>query len=201
MQLDDVQNATSSKSKKESKRNMPMLTVGDKFPEYKLTASVSIEKGKEFETISTKDNAGKWLVFYAYPKDFTFICPTEIVEFGKKAGDFADRDAVVLGGSTDNEHSHLAWRVSHPDLKDVKTPLVFITPAFAAQLGILHPEAGAALRVTYVVDPNGIIRWVNANDLSVGRNVDEVIRALDALQSDELCPCNWRPGQQTLGAA
>ena len=180
---------------------MPMLTVGDKFPEYKLTASVSTEKGKEFETISTKDNAGKWLVFYAYPKDFTFICPTEIVEFGKKAGDFADRDAVVLGGSTDNEHSHLAWRVSHPDLKDVKTPLVFITPAFAAQLGILHPEAGAALRVTYVVDPNGIIRWVNANDLSVGRNVDEVIRALDALQSDELCPCNWRPGQQTLGAA
>jgi alkyl hydroperoxide reductase subunit AhpC len=180
---------------------MPMLTVGDKFPEYKLTASVGTEKGKEFATISTKDNAGKWLVFYAYPKDFTFICPTEIVEFGKKAGDFADRDAVVLGGSTDNEHSHLAWRVSHPDLKNVKTPLVFITPAFAAQLGILHPEAGAALRVTFVVDPNGIIRWVNANDLSVGRNVDEVIRALDALQSDELCPCNWRPGQQTLGAA
>jgi len=180
---------------------MPMLTVGDKFPEYKLTASVSTEKGKEFQTISTTDNEGKWLVFYAYPKDFTFICPTEIVEFGKKAGDFADRDAVVIGGSTDNEYSHLAWRVSHPDLKDVKTPLAFITPAFAAQLGILHPEAGAALRVTYVVDPNGIIRWVNANDLSVGRNVDEVIRALDALQSDELCPCNWRPGQQTLGAA
>jgi peroxiredoxin (alkyl hydroperoxide reductase subunit C) len=91
--------------------------------------------------------------------------------------------------------------VAHPDLKDVKTPLVFITPAFAAQLGILHPEAGAAIRVTFIVDPNGIIRWVNANDLSVGRNVDEVIRALDALQSDELCPCNWRPGQQTLGAA
>jgi alkyl hydroperoxide reductase subunit AhpC len=180
---------------------MPMLTVGDRFPEYKFTASVSTEKGKEFETISTTDNAGKWLVFYAYPKDFTFICPTEIVEFGKKGGDFADRDAVVLGGSTDNEHSHLAWRVSHPDLKDVKTPLVYITPALAMQLGILHPEAGAAIRVTYVVDPNGIIRWVNANDLSVGRNVDEVIRALDALQSDELCPCNWRPGQQTLGAA
>jgi alkyl hydroperoxide reductase subunit AhpC len=180
---------------------MPMLTVGDKFPSFKLTASVGIEEGKQFEDISSRDLDGKWLVFYAYPKDFTFICPTEIVEFGKHEGDFADRDAVVLGGSTDNEYSHLAWRVNHADLKNVKTPLVFITPAFAQQLGILHPEAGAALRVTYIVDPGGVIRWVNANDLSVGRNVDEVIRALDALQSDELCPCNWRPGQQTLGAA
>jgi peroxiredoxin (alkyl hydroperoxide reductase subunit C) len=178
-----------------------MLTVGDKFPSFKLTASVGTEEGKQFKDISSKDVAGRWLVFYAYPKDFTFICPTEIVEFDKHEGDFADRDAVVLGGSTDNEYSHLAWRVNHADLKSVKTPLVFITPAFAQQLGILHPEAGAALRVTYIVDPGGIIRWVNANDLSVGRNVDEVIRALDALQSDELCPCNWRPGQQTLGAA
>ncbi len=180
---------------------MPMLTVGERFPEFNLTANVSIEKGKEFTTISSKSLDGQWLVFYAYPKDFTFICPTEIVEFSKHAGDFADRDAVVLGGSTDNEFSHLAWRVSHPDLKNVSTPLVFITPAFATKLGILHEEAGAALRVTFIVDPNGVIRWVNANDLSVGRNVDEVIRALDALQSDELCPCNWRPGQATLGAA
>ena len=178
-----------------------MLTVGDSFRSTNSQRPSAPRRARSSTTISTKDNAGKWLVFYAYPKDFTFICPTEIVEFGKKAGDFADRDAVVLGGSTDNEHSHLAWRVSHPDLKKVTTPLVFITPAFATQLGILHREAGAALRVTYIVDPDGIIRWVNANDLSVGRNVDEVIRALDALQSDELCPCNWRPGQETLGAA
>jgi peroxiredoxin (alkyl hydroperoxide reductase subunit C) len=178
-----------------------MLTVGDQFPEFNLNANVGTEKGKEFTSISSASLAGKWLVFYAYPKDFTFICPTEIVEFGKHEGDFKDRDAVVLGGSTDNEYSHLAWRVNHPDLKNVPTPLVFITPAFATKLGILHAQAGAALRVTYIVDPNGVIRWVNANDLSVGRNVDEVIRALDALQSDELCPCNWRPGQETLGAA
>src|SRR5229473_2717376 len=149
---------------------MPMLTVGDKFPEYNLKASVSTEKGKEFETISTKDNEGKWLVFYAYPKDFTFICPTEIVEFGKRAGDFADRDAIVLGGSTDNEFSHLAWRKSHDDLRKIPTPLVFITPQFAQELGILHKQEGAALRVTFIVDPSGIIRWVNANDLSIGRN-------------------------------
>jgi peroxiredoxin (alkyl hydroperoxide reductase subunit C) len=178
-----------------------MLTVGDKFPSFSLTACVSLEKGKEFAQITSDSNPGKWLVFYAYPKDFTFICPTEIVEFGNKTSEFADRDAVVLGGSTDNEFSHLAWRKSHDGLKTIPTPLVFIAPQFAQELGILHKQEGAALRVTFIVDPNGIIRWVNANDLSVGRNVDEVIRALDALQTDELCPCNWKPGEQTLGAA
>jgi len=178
-----------------------MLTVGDKFPDFKLQASVSVEKGKEFKEISRTSLGGKWLVFYAYPKDFTFICPTEIVEFGKHEKDFADRDAVVLGGSTDNEFSHLAWRNAHADLKTVPTPLVFITPAFATELGILHKTAGAALRVTFIVDPDGIIRSVSATDLSVGRNVDEVLRVLDALQTDELCPCNWKQGEETLGAA
>jgi peroxiredoxin (alkyl hydroperoxide reductase subunit C) len=178
-----------------------MLTVGDKFPAFALNACVSLEKGKEFAQITDQSHPGKWLVFYAYPKDFTFICPTEIVEFGKRAGDFADRDAIVLGGSTDNEFSHLAWRKSHDDLRKIPTPLVFITPQFAQDLGILHKQEGAALRVTFIVDPSGIIRWVNANDLSVGRNVDEVLRALDALQTDELCPCNWKPGEETLGAA
>ncbi|HXG58640.1 MAG TPA: peroxiredoxin [Thermoanaerobaculia bacterium] len=178
-----------------------MLTVGDPFPQFRLQACVGIEEGKEFATIASDSLKGKWLVFYAYPKDFTFICPTEIVEFGRRNADFAGRDAVVIGGSTDNEFSHLAWRKSHPDLRSIPTPLVFITPSFAQQLGILHREAGAALRVTFVVDPDGVIRWVNANDLSVGRNVDEVLRVLDALQTDELCPCNWKKGEQTLGAA
>ena len=178
-----------------------MLTVGDKFPQFQLNANVGREKGKEFKTISSKDVAGKWLVFYAYPKDFTFICPTEIVEFGKHTKDFADRDAVVLGGSTDNEYSHLAWRNSHADLADLPTPLVHITPQFANELGILHKNAGAALRVTYVVDPDGIIRSVSAYDLSVGRNVGEVLRTLDALQTDELCPCNWQKGEDTIKVA
>jgi lipoyl-dependent peroxiredoxin subunit C len=164
-----------------------MLTVGDKFPDFKLRANVGLEEGKQFADVTNPKD--KWLVFYAYPKDFTFICPTEIVEFDKKANDFADRDTVVYGGSTDNEFSKLAWRKQHDDLRKTKTPLVFITPHLAAELGILHKEEGAALRVTYVVDPNGIIRYVSASDLSVGRNVDEVIRVIDALQSDELCPC------------
>lgn len=178
-----------------------MLTVGDKFPEFTVTANVSREKGKEFTTLSNDDFAGKWLVFYAYPKDFTFICPTEIVEFGKATNDFADRDAVVLGGSTDNEYSHLAWRNAHADLADLPTPLVHINPKLANELGIIHKEGGVALRVTFVVDPDGIIRSVSAYDLSVGRNVGEVLRTLDALQSDELCPCNWQKGEATIKVA
>ena len=178
-----------------------MLTVGDQFPQFKLNANVSREKGKEFKQVSNQDFAGKWIVFYAYPKDFTFICPTEIVEFGKHTADFADRDAVVIGGSTDNEYSHLAWRNAHADLADLPTPLVHITPAFANELGLLHKESGVALRVTFVVDPNGTIRSVSAYDLSVGRNVNEVLRTLDALQSDELCPCNWQKGEDTIKVA
>jgi len=178
-----------------------MLTVGDKFPQFKLNANVSREKGKEFKEIGSADVDGKWLVFYSYPKDFTFICPTEIVEFGKRTKDFADRDAVVLGGSTDNEYSHLAWRNAHGDLANLPTPLVHITPRLANDLGILHKDAGAALRATFIADPDGVIRYVSVNDLSVGRNVDEIVRTLDALQTDELCPCNWQKGQDTIKAA
>lgn len=175
-----------------------MLTVGDKFPEFKLTANVGREKGKEFKPVSTEDVKGKWMVFYSYPKDFTFVCPTEMVEFGKHTKDFSDRDAVVIGGSTDNEYSHLAWRNAHPDLAELPTPLVHITPQLANDLGILHKSEGAALRATFIVDPDRNIRWVSVNDLSVGRNVNEVLRTLDALQTDELCPCNWEKGQETL---
>jgi alkyl hydroperoxide reductase subunit AhpC len=178
-----------------------MLTVGDKFPQFKVNANVSREKGKEFKEITSADVAGKWLIFYAYPKDFTFICPTEIVEFGKRTKDFADRDAVLLGGSTDNEYSHLAWRNAHADLANLPTPLVHITPRLANDLGILHKDAGAALRVTFIADPEGTIRYISVNDLSVGRNVDEVVRTLDALQTDELCPCNWQQGQDTIKVA
>lgn len=178
-----------------------MLTVGDKFPEFSVTANVGRAKGKEFSTLTNKSFPGKWLVFYAYPKDFTFVCPTEIVEFGKHTADFADRDAVVIGGSTDNEYSHLAWRNGHKDLADVPTPLVHINPTLASELGIIHKDAGVALRVTFVVDPSGIIRSVSAYDLSVGRNVGEVLRTLDALQSDELCPCNWQKGEETIKVA
>ena len=179
-----------------------MLTVGDKFPEFRLTAVVSTEKGKEFQEITDRSYTGKWQVVFFWPMDFTFICPTEIAEFGRRTADFNDRDAQVLGVSTDTHYVHLAWRGSHPDLKDLPYPMLADTKReLSSALGILHKEEGVALRATYIVDPDGVIRWVTVNDLSVGRNVDETLRVLDALQTDELCPCNWKRGEKTLGAA
>lgn len=175
-----------------------MLTVGDKLPEFKTLACVGLDKGKEFKEVTHKDYAGKWLVLYFYPKDFTFVCPTEIVEFDKAVKDFADRDAVVVGGSTDNEFSHLAWRNSHADLKGLKHALIHLNPKLGAELGVIRQGDGVALRVTFIVDPEGIIRHVSAYDLSVGRNVKELVRTLDALQTDELCPCNWEKGKATI---
>ena len=177
-----------------------MLVPGQKAPEFNAVSCVSIEKGKEFKTLSTKDFGGKWIVLYTYPKDFTFVCPTEIVEFDKKAKDFADRGAVVLGGSTDNEFSHLAWRKDHADLAKINHPLLFINPDMAQGFGLLHPGAGVALRATFIIDPNGVVRFATANDLSVGRNVDEVLRVLDGLQTEELCACNWKKGEETLSS-
>jgi len=175
-----------------------MISPGMKLPEFKTTACVGIEAGKEFKEIGSRDYLGKWLVLYTYPKDFTFVCPTEIVEFDKKIKEFEDRDAVIAGGSTDNEFSHLAWRRDHKDLRGLRHALLFFNPAMAQSLGVLHPDAGVALRATIIVDPQGVVRFASANDLSVGRNVDEVLRVLDGLQTDELCPCNWKKGEETL---
>ena len=177
-----------------------MLTVGDRFPQFELQAVVSLEKGKEFETITDETYRGKWQVVFFWPMDFTFICPTEIAEFGRRNDDFADRDTQLLGASTDTHFVHLAWRNNHPDLRDLPYPMLADTKKdLATALGILHKQDGVAFRATFIVDPDGIIRWVNVNDLSVGRNVDEAIRVLDALQTDELCPCNWKRGEETLG--
>ena len=179
-----------------------MLTVGDKFPAFKLTAVTSLEAGREFEDITEQSYPGKWQVIFYWPMDFTFVCPTEIAEFGKRSVDFADRDAQVLGASTDTHFVHLAWRKDHADLRNLPFPMLADTKReLATALGILHKQDGVALRATFIVDPEGIIRWVSVNDLSVGRNVPEVMRVLDALQTDELCPCNWQKGDKTLEAA
>jgi peroxiredoxin (alkyl hydroperoxide reductase subunit C) len=179
-----------------------MLTVGDRFPDFRLQGVVGLERGKEFREIGRGDYPGKWLVVFLWPMDFTFVCPTEIAEFGRREQDFRDRDAQVLGVSTDTHYVHLAWRKDHPDLRTLPYPMLADTRReLSAALGVLHKTEGVPLRATFIVDPDGIIRYVGVNDLSVGRNVDEVLRILDALQTDELCPCNWQKGEPTLQVA
>ena len=176
-----------------------MLGVREKFPEFSLKATVGLDKGKEFDTITGDSYPGKWKVYFFWPKDFTFVCPTEIAAFGKANREFQDRDTQVLGGSTDSEFVHLAWRRDHEDLRNLPFPMLAdVKRELSEELGILDPEEGVCQRATFIVDPEGIIRFVSVTDLSVGRSVDEVLRVLDALQSDELCPCNWQKGQETL---
>lgn len=176
-----------------------MLAVGHRFPEFALKAVVSTDMKSAFKDIDNKTYKGKWLVVFSWPKDFTFVCPTEIAEFGRLNKEFTDRDAQVLGMSTDSEFVHLAWRQHHNDLRDLPFPMLSdIKRELCEQLGILDMNAGVAQRATFIVDPEGIIRFVMVTDLSVGRNPSEVIRVLDALQTDELCPCNWKKGEDTI---
>src|SRR5262245_19171984 len=179
-----------------------MLTVGDKLPSFDLKAVVSTDPKHAFSEIGDRTDTGKWRVIFFWPKDFTFVCPTEIAAFGKLNGDFADRDAVIYGVSTDSEFVHLAWRQNHPDLKALPFPMLAdIKRELSSAFGILDKQEGVALRATFVVDPEGVIRFVSVNDLSVGRNPQEVLRVLDALQTDELCPCNWQKGDAVLRPA
>jgi peroxiredoxin (alkyl hydroperoxide reductase subunit C) len=183
-----------------------MLTVGDTFPEFSLTALVagdlSAVQARQpedyFTTIDSNTYQGKWLVVFFWPKDFTFICPTEIAEFGRLTGEFADRDAQVLGASVDNEFVHYAWRKQHEDLKTLPFPMLSdLKRELSAATGVLNAD-GVADRATFIVDPQGEIQFASVTAGSVGRNVEEVLRVLDALQTDELCPCNWKKGAQTL---
>jgi alkyl hydroperoxide reductase subunit AhpC len=176
-----------------------MLTVGDKFPEYSLKATVSTDLKNAFTEINDKSYEGKWKVYFFWPKDFTFVCPTEISAFAKLNNEFKDRDAQVLGGSTDSEFVHMAWRQHHEDLKNLPFPMLAdVKRELTQRLGVLDPKEGVAQRATFVVDPDNIIRFAYVTDLSVGRNPQEVLRVLDALQTDELCPCNWKKGEETL---
>jgi peroxiredoxin (alkyl hydroperoxide reductase subunit C) len=180
-----------------------VISVGSQFPSFNKQAVVSTEKGKEFADLSNEIHSakGKWMVMFWWPKDFTFVCPTEIAEFDKHNGDFADRDAVLIGASTDSEYVHLAWRKNHEDLKNLSIPMLADTSkSLAEELGILDSNEKIAYRATYIVDPQGTVRWLSVYDLNVGRNVKEVIRVLDALQTDELCPCNWQKGEETISA-
>jgi alkyl hydroperoxide reductase subunit AhpC len=179
-----------------------MLTVGDRLPSFSLKGVVSTDAKTAFTDVTDQSYPGRWKVVFFWPKDFTFVCPTEIVGFAALDPDFKDRDAQLLGVSTDSEFVHLAWKQSREDLGKVPFPMVAdIKRELSTALGVLDRTEGVALRATYIVDPEGVIRFVSVNDLSVGRNPQEVLRVLDALQTDELCPCNWQKGEAPLKAA
>ncbi len=181
-----------------------MLGVGDRIPDFRVTGvkpqfNSHEEKGQSaFEELTQESFPGKWKVIYFYPKDFTFVCPTEIAEFGRLAKEFADRDAVVLGGSSDNEFVKLAWRRDHPDLKSHPAwQFADTNGSLIDGLGVRAPQ-GVALRATFIVDPHNVIQHVYVTNLNVGRNPQDTLRVLDALQTDELCPCNRPVGGDTL---
>ena len=179
-----------------------MKTVGDKLTPFAVTGVKFGQPEDAFFEITDESFPGKWKVIVYYPKDFTFVCPTEIVAYDKLTQDFADRDAVLLTGSTDNEFCKVAWQISHSDLQNI-THNQFADTArdersLINQLGVFYAPAGAALRATFIVDPDNIIQHVTVNNLNVGRNPEETLRVLDALQTGELCACNRTVGGETL---
>ena len=184
---------------------MPIMTVGERFPEFDLVAlkggnlkeANASSPDDYFENVSLDKYEGKWKIVFFYPKDFTFVCPTEIAAFGKLNEEFEDRDTQVLGGSTDNEYSHFNWRATHEDLLDIPVPMFAdVRHDLIRALGVENAD-GVCDRATFIIDPDGIIQFVSVTPDAVGRNVDEVLRVLDALQSEEVCACDWQKNDPT----
>ncbi|WP_167604877.1 peroxiredoxin [Maribellus sediminis] len=174
-----------------------MKSVGEKFPKFKKEAVLA---NNQFDTITNEDHKkeGKWMVIFFYPKDFTFVCPTEIVEFNNNFDKFNALNATLYGVSTDTQEVHLAWKANDPRLSNLRFPLIEDTSkSLCKKLGILQPGS-VAYRATFIVDPEGTIQWVNCNNDTTGRNVQEVLRALEATQNPGLTGCDWQPGDTLI---
>ncbi|WP_448381097.1 peroxiredoxin [Gloeomargarita sp.] len=179
------------------------LQVGQMAPDFEATAVVDME----FKTIKLSDYRGKkYVVLFFYPLDFTFVCPTEITAFSDRYEEFAKLDTEILGVSVDSQFSHLAWiQTDRKDggLGELKYPLVAdLKKTISAAYNVLTPE-GVALRGLFIIDKEGVIQHATINNLAFGRNVDETLRILQAIQyvqshPDEVCPANWQPGQKTM---
>jgi lipoyl-dependent peroxiredoxin subunit C len=176
-----------------------LLGLEERFPEFSMHACVSSEPGAEFRIVDSHSLEGKWAAIFFWPLDFTFVCPTELVEFDRELPQFRSLNARVFGVSGDSHYAHLAWRKENPSLRNLGFPMLAdYRKELAEELGILDPREKVPLRATYLVDPERTIRWLCVNALSVGRSTAEVLRVLEALQTGELCPGNWSPGQATL---
>jgi len=171
-----------------------MVQVGQPAPGFSLDGVLD----GEFVEVKLDDHTGNWVVLFFYPLDFTFVCPTEIRGFSARLKEFEELGAQVIGCSVDSKYSHLAWaerdfgKLGFPLLSDIKREA---TEAY----GVLLPDEGIALRGTFIIDPEGVLRYAVVHDNSIGRNTDETLRVLQALQTGELCPVDWKPGEATLG--
>ena len=171
------------------------VMIGQRAPEFNVTALLE----RDFVTISLKAYRGQWVVLFFYAMDFTFLCATELVAFNDAFERFDRADAVLLGGSTDSEHAHLGWVQQRAELAALRYPLFADrTKRMAMDYGVLVPEEGVALRGTFIIDPQGVLRWQSVYALQVGRNVEEVVRVLHALKTEAPCPCGWQEGEATL---
>ncbi len=180
------------------------ISVGEKFPDFNLKAVDGkpfdeIDIDNVFVDISNDTYSGKWRVFFFYPKDFTFVCPTEIKAFADLDAEFKERDAQLITGSTDSEFTHWAWRKHQEELRDLPIPMLAdVKRELTSALGILDRREGVAQRAAFIVDPEGVVRFSMVTDLDVGRNPNEVLRVLDALKTRALCPCNWSKGDDVI---
>ena len=181
------------------------VLVGKKAPDFKATAVVN---GDDFKEVKLSDYHGKYVVMFFYPLDFTFVCPTELHAFQEKLDTFKKLNCEVLGVSIDSHFSHMAWLntpKTEGGIKGVTYPVIAdIHKTIARDYDVLIPEAGVALRGTFLIDKNGVVQQQTINNLPLGRNVDEMIRLLEALQytetHGEVCPANWKKGETAMKA-
>ena len=172
-----------------------MIQVGSPAPDFTMEGVT----GREFVTVNLSDYKGKWVVLFFYPLDFTFVCPTEIKEFTRRHAEIEALNGRILGASVDSKYSHLAWV---DDIGEQSYPLLSdLTKDVSLDYEVLDEDQGFAQRGTFIIDPEGIVRWLVVSDANVGRSVEETIRVLKALQTGELCPDEWAPGEETLGKA
>ena len=170
-----------------------MVKIGEPAPVFAAEAYVN----GEFKNVRLDDYSGKWVILFFYPLDFTFVCPTEIKGFAAKLSSFEKHNAVVIAASTDSVHSHKAW--FQRDMPHVTFPVLADTNhAISRAYGVLIEQKGIALRGTFIIDPEGILRYAVVSDLDVGRSVDETLRVLQAFQTGGLCPVDWQPGERNL---
>lgn len=182
-----------------------MHTVGDMIGNFKVigVSPEVLEDGTYFQEITHESFPGQWKVIVFYPKDFTFVCPTEIIEYDKLNDEFKARNTVLMSGSTDNEFAKLAWKENHPDLAKLTSWMFADTrvgswnESLVDILGVRH-DSGVALRATFIVDPDNVVQHVSVNGLDTGRNAQEALRILDALQTGELTACGREVGGATL---